>query len=70
MFAKHFEATVEAVHVCVAGAELLRELALIAGPGPQANPGLPLMWYYIPCSRDNPKILGGYDTEIVGDRIA
>ena len=24
----------------------------------------------IPCSRDNPKILGGYDTEIVGDRIA
>ena len=28
--------------------------------------------YYrsIPCSRDNPKILGGYDTEIVGDRIA
>ena len=26
--------------------------------------------YNIPCSRDNPKILGGYDTEIVGDRIA
>ena len=26
--------------------------------------------YDIPCSRDNPKILGGYDTEIVGDRIA
>ena len=24
----------------------------------------------IPCSRDNPKIFGGYDTEIVGDRIA